>query len=347
MPASYGTLLFVYSKARWCARESGKGEFLPLPRFRYDRPLMAEAVIEIDGLVKTYRTGLRRREVFAVKKLSLKVNSGSIVAFVGPNGAGKTTTIQTLLGFLKPDAGNVRLFGQPASTSLLGRIGYQPEIFHTYPFYRASEALRYYGRLSGMASAALDKNIPDLLNRMGLSDAASRKTVTFSKGMTQRLGLAQALLHDPELLILDEPTSGLDPEGRRLVLDIIREEKARGRTIFLSSHILSDVERTCDEVFMIRQGEIVFSEHLSAFAGRSQHWEIEVLEWTAEAKAQLSGLNFTYQSETADKAVLLCTSEAKRELLRKLTELPVDIASVQRSRGATLEDTYMKLVGKG
>jgi ABC-2 type transport system ATP-binding protein len=274
------------------------------------------------------------------------VNSGSIVAFVGPNGAGKTTTIQTLLGFLQPDAGIVRLFGQPVNTALLRRIGYQPEIFHTYPFYRAGEALRYYGRLTGMSNSDLDQAIPNLLGRMGLAEAANRKVVTFSKGMTQRLGLAQALLHDPELLILDEPASGLDPEGRRLVLEIIREEKARGRTIFLSSHILSDVERTCDEVFMIRQGEIVFSAHLSVFAGQTEHWEIEVLEWTPEARAELNGLNFTYQAETAGKAVLLCTSEAKRELLRKLTELPVDIGSVQRSRGATLEETYMKHVGR-
>src|SRR5436190_20991424 len=254
---------------------------------------MAEAVIEIDELIKSYRTGLRRRPVFAVKKLSLKVSAGSIVAFVGPNGAGKTTTINTLLGFLKPDSGRVRLFGRAADRSLLRRIGYQPEIFNTYPFYRANEVLQYYGRLSGMASSDLLQAIPPLLDRMGLADAANRKVVTFSKGMNQRLGLAQALLHDPELLILDEPTSGLDPEGRRLVLDIIRDEKARGRTIFLSSHILSDVERTCDEVFMIRQGEIVFADHLSAFAGQTQQWEIEVEAWNAAVKDQLTSLDFT------------------------------------------------------
>ena len=174
---------------------------------------MAEAVIEIDGLTKTYRTGWRRRPVFAVKNLSLKVSAGSIVAFVGPNGAGKTTTISTLLGFLKPDAGRVRLFGAEAGTSTLRRLGYQPEIFHTYPFYKATEVLQYYGRLSGVTSSALSEAIPSVLDRMGLADAANRKVVTFSKGMNQRLGLAQALLHDPELLILDEPTSGLDPES--------------------------------------------------------------------------------------------------------------------------------------
>jgi ABC-2 type transport system ATP-binding protein len=308
---------------------------------------VAELVIEVEGLTKAYRTGLRRKTVFAVKQLSLKVPAGSIVAFVGPNGAGKTTTISTLLGFLKPDAGKVRLFGSTVGTSSLRRVGYQPEIFHTYPFYKANEALEYYGRLSGMMPADLKKAVPPLLDRMGLADAASRKVVTFSKGMNQRLGLAQALLHDPELLILDEPTSGLDPEGRRLVLDIIRDEKSRGRTIFLSSHILSDVERTCDEVVMIRQGEVVFAEHLSVFAGQGQQWEIEVSPWDASINDQLAGLTFTVLSETGENATLLCAPEAKRDLLHRLTELPVDVGPVQRHRGATLEDTYMKFVGRG
>lgn len=308
---------------------------------------MSEAVIEINDLTKSYRRGIRRKTVFAVKKLSMKVSSASIVAFVGPNGAGKTTTIQTLLGLLKPDTGTVRLFGQATHTALLRRVGYQPEIFHTYPFYKAQEALRYYGRLSGMSASDLDHKVPQLLDRLGLSDVADRKAGTFSKGMTQRLGLAQALLHDPELLILDEPTSGLDPEGRRLVLDIIREEKSRGRTIFLSSHILSDVERTCDEVFMIRKGEVVYSEQLSAFAGKVQEWEIEVLSWNNTAKGQLNGMNVTFLSEGDERAVLLCPAELKRDLLHRLTELPVEVGTVQRHRGATLEDVYMKFVGRG
>ena len=308
---------------------------------------LAEAVIEINDLTKSYRRGLRRRTVFAVRKLSLTVKPASIVAFVGPNGAGKTTTIQTLLGFLKPDAGSVRLFGKAASTAVLARIGYQPEIFHTYPFYRAQEVLRYYGRLSGMPARDLDQAVPRLLERMGLADVAERRAATFSKGMTQRLGLAQALLHDPELLILDEPTSGLDPEGRRLVLEIIREERARGRTIFLSSHILSDVERTCDEVFMIRQGEIVYSESLSSFSGQSQQWEIEVLGWNPRVKEQVSRINLTFLTEVDERAVILCGVELKRELLHRLTELPVEVGTVQRHRGASLEDVYMKHVGRG
>jgi len=308
---------------------------------------VADAVIEINELTKSYRRGLRRRTVFAVQKLNMQVAPASIVAFVGPNGAGKTTTIQTLLGLLKPDSGSVRLFGENTHTALLSRVGYQPEVFHTYPFYTANEVLRYYGKLSGMSSAQLDHAIPALLDRMGLIDAADRKAGTFSKGMNQRLGLAQALLHDPELLILDEPTSGLDPEGRRLVLEIIREEKAKGRTVFLSSHILSDVERTCDEVFMIRKGEVVYNEQLSAFAGQNQQWEVEVLGWNAAAREGLLQMNPTFLMEAEERAVLLCSGESKRALLRLLTELPVEVGSVQRHRGATLEDVYMKFVGRG
>jgi ABC-2 type transport system ATP-binding protein len=307
---------------------------------------VAEAVIEINDLSKSYRRGLGRRQVSAVKNLNLRVNAASIVAFVGPNGAGKTTTIQTVLGFLKPDAGTIRLFGSNTDPAALRRVGYQPEVFHTYPFYKAHEALRYYGRLAGMSARDLDLAVPRVLDRMGLVDASDRKAVTFSKGMTQRLGLAQALIHDPELLILDEPTSGLDPEGRRVVLELIREEKARGRTVFLSSHILSDVERTCDEVFMIRQGELVYSEQLGASDGRTPQWEIEVLAWNKAVKQQLAELNLTFLEENDERALLLCRVEQKRDLLRRLTELPVEIGTVQRHRGASLEDVYMKYVGR-
>jgi ABC-2 type transport system ATP-binding protein len=307
---------------------------------------VAEAVIDIQGLTKIYRSGVRRTPVFAVKNLGLTVPRGAVVAFVGPNGAGKTTTIHTVLGFLKPNAGRVSLFGQPPGPEALRRIGYQSEIFHTYPFYKAREALRYYGRLSGMSRAAIDAAVPPLLARMGLENAANRAVGTFSKGMTQRLGLAQAMLHDPELLILDEPTSGLDPEGRRLVLDIIREEKIKGRTVFLSSHILSDVERTCDEVVMVNQGEVAFSRQIATFQPVGEDWEIEVTGWSAAQREQLADLAFTVAVEQAESALLVCAAAQKKALLHRLTSLPLDVGTVQRRRGATLEETYLKYVGK-
>jgi ABC-2 type transport system ATP-binding protein len=307
---------------------------------------MPEPVIEIQGLTKTYRSGIRRTPVHAVRNVSLTVPSGAIVAFVGPNGAGKTTTIHTILGFLRPNAGTVRVFGAPLARAARRQIGYQPEIFHTYPFYTAHQALRYYGRLSGMTRAALDAAIPPLLGRLGLQGAANRPIRTFSKGMTQRLGLAQALVHDPKLLILDEPTSGLDPEGRRLVLDIVREEKANGRSVFLSSHILSDVERTCDEVVMMNGGEVAFSRDIAAFHAGAVDWEVEVTGWDAAHQHLLQDVPFTVASVENGSAVLVCAPDQKKALLHRLAASPMDIGTVQRHRAGSLEETYLKHLGK-
>jgi ABC-2 type transport system ATP-binding protein len=305
---------------------------------------VADPVISIQGLTKTYRTGVRLTPVHAVRNLTLRVPAGSIVAFVGPNGAGKTTTIHTLLGLLKPDAGSVRLFGMPPGPDAMRRLGYQSEIFHTYPFYSPVEVLRFYGRLSGLTKDVLDRAIPPLLERLGLRDVPKRAVGTFSKGMTQRLGLAQALIHDPELLILDEPTSGLDPEGRRLVLDIIGEEKQRGRTVFLSSHILSDVERTCDEVVMINRGEVAFADRMSAFGADTEQWEIEVAGWSAAMAEVLAAHEYTVAFEADGAAVLVCTAANKKVLLHTLTGLPVEVGSVQPRRVATLEEKYLQHV---
>jgi ABC-2 type transport system ATP-binding protein len=304
----------------------------------------ADAVVAIEGLTKTYRAGVRLKPVHAVRNLTLRVPRGSIVACVGPNGAGKTTTIHTLLGLLKPDAGTVRIFGEIPGPSVLRRVGYQSEIFHTYPFYSTNEALRYYGRLSGLTPSELARDVPPLLERIGLRDVGKRPVGTFSKGMIQRLGLAQALLHDPALLILDEPTSGLDPEGRRLVLDIIHEEKDKGKTIFLSSHILSDVERTCDEVVMINKGEVAFADRISSFGADTQRWEIEVSGWTPATRALLTEHRFDVDDEEQGRAIIVCAAPDKKALLHALTALPVDVGSVQPRRAATLEEKYLEHV---
>ena len=306
--------------------------------------MTADAVIAISGLTKRYRAGFLRKPVYAVKDLDVRVPRGSIVAFVGPNGAGKTTTIHTLLGLLKPDRGTVRIFGEPPGPAVLRRIGYQSEIFHTYGFYSAAAALTYYGRLSGVAGAVLSRDIPPLLERLGLRDAGARPVGTFSKGMTQRLGLAQALLHRPELLILDEPTSGLDPEGRSLVLDIIRDEKQQGRTVFLSSHILADVERTCDEVVMINKGQLAFADRIAAFGADLEQWEIEIDGWSPAIGERLEGHRFALARDQAGAVVLVCAAGDKKTLLHALTALPVDIGRVQPRRAATLEQKYLQHV---
>src|SRR5262249_388756 len=203
---------------------------------------------------------------------------------------------------------------------------------------------RYYGRLSGMTKEALAFAIPKQLERLGLEDAANRKTSGVFKGMLQRLGLAPALLHEPELLILDEPAIGCEPGGPKMCVGIIREEKSGGRSVFLSSHILADVERICDEVIMIRQGEVVFSEQLASFGTHAQDWAIEVGGFNDGIREQL-GARVQILSINGDTAILLCSSSEKRELLKTLLALPIEIGTVQRNRVGSLEDTYMTYVG--
>ena len=307
---------------------------------------MTTPAIEIKGFTKAYRSGFMRRKVDAVRNLDLTIERESIVAFVGPNGAGKTTTIHTLLGFLKPDEGSVFVLGQPAEDrATRGLIGYQSEIFHTYKFHTAWRALQFYGTLAGMPAPKLQKTIPELLIRLGLKDVMHRRVGTFSKGMTQRLGLAQALLHEPELLILDEPTSGLDPEGRKLVADIIIEERAKGRTIFLSSHILSDVERVCDRVLMIRKGELVYSQAIAKTPAASDYWEVEVRGWSPDAVSLLTDCEYEIASLSEDRALLRCHITGKRGLLKSLVATPLDVAAVRPTKTKSLEDLYMEYVG--
>jgi len=303
---------------------------------------VSAAIIEIAGLTKTFRSRWRRREVNAVRDVTLRVERGTVVAFVGPNGAGKTTTIYSLLGLLRPDAGTVRLFDAPAgSREARRRIGFQSEIFYSYGFKTAERALRFYGLLSEVPNERLTAAIGEQLERLGLGAARSRKVAGFSKGMTQRLGLAQALLHRPELLILDEPTTGLDPEGRKLVADIILEEKARGTTVFLSSHILSDVERTCDHLVILRNGSVALSEKMTSLRDRSHTWQIEVLQWTPAARAALAGARI--QDEPNGTSLVRCEAAERMELLRRLLETGAEIGAVRRA--STLEDLYMQHAG--
>ena len=304
---------------------------------------MNDSVIEIRGVSKTFRSGLRRVPVHALREVDVTVGRGTVTAFVGPNGAGKTTTINTVLGFLKPDHGSVSVFGLEAgSREARRRLGFQSEIFHPYPFHTARGALEFYGRLSGQPHEDLAEAVEYQLERLGLGDSMDRKVGTFSKGMNQRLGLAQALLHRPELLLLDEPTTGLDPQGRKLVADIIREEQANGTTVFLSSHILSDIERTCDRLIMIRNGEIVLEQEIGARIHRDG-WEIEVLGWGAGADAGLARAGFRPARVGGAVACFECSSAEKNDLLRRVLDLSLDVGAIRRAT-PSLEEIYMEHV---
>jgi len=220
---------------------------------------MPPPAISVSDLSKTYRTGLfGRSSVRALDGVSLDVKKGAIFGLLGPNGAGKTTLVKILLGLVHPSAGTAHLFGEPAhDPAARERIGFLPEN-HRFPgFLTAEQTLHVYGRLANVPGETRTNRIDRLLDHVGLGDRRDTKVKTFSKGMLQRLGLAQALLSDPDLLFLDEPTAGVDPVGRRSIRDLVLELRDAGATIFLNSHLLSEVEKVCSQVAILRDGELV------------------------------------------------------------------------------------------
>ncbi len=207
----------------------------------------------------------------AVKNLSLRVGAGEVFGFLGPNGAGKTTTMNVLLGFVPPTGGAAFLFGVDVREPIARqRIGYLPELTYYYKFLTVEELLRFYARIFRLPRREADRRIETLLKLVELEPVRRRPIKTYSKGMQQRVGLAQALINDPDLLILDEPTSGLDPLGRMKVREIIQRLKERGKTVFFSSHELGEVETVCDRVAIINQGELKVEGSVSALVAEHQ-----------------------------------------------------------------------------
>lgn len=200
------------------------------------------------------------QKVSALQQLSLTVAQGEVFGCIGPNGAGKSTTIKLLLDLIRPDQGSIILNGFPASdVNSRVKIGYLPENPYLYEFLTAKEYLVYAGSLSGVSKTTIDERTDLLLDRLKLIQAVNRRISSYSKGMQQRLAIASALIHDPDLVVLDEPMSGLDPLGRKLVFDLIAELKQRGKTVFISSHLLTDIERLCDRIGIIVQGRLCYA----------------------------------------------------------------------------------------
>ena len=239
-----------------------------------------DTVIQVEGLRKDYRVGFWGRRVTVLRDLNLEVQAGEIFGYLGPNGAGKSTTIKLLLGLIQPTAGAGQVLGLPlGDASARSRIGFLPENPSFYDYLTGQEFLIYCGRLLGVPRETLQTQVRALLAEIGLDRAARQQIRKYSKGMVQRLGLAQALLDDPQILILDEPMSGLDPIGRKEVRDLMLRQRAAGRTVFFSTHILPDVEIICDRVGILVGGQLVKSGSIDALLGK----ELESVELTATA----------------------------------------------------------------
>jgi ABC-2 type transport system ATP-binding protein len=307
---------------------------------------MASA-IRIDGLTKDYTVGFwRPRPYRALDALSLEIAPGEVFGFLGPNGAGKTTTLKLLMQLIFPTAGRAEILGRPVGdVAVRRRIGFLPENPYFYDNLTAEELLHYFGELFGQSAADRRARIPALLDRVGLGAERRLQLRKFSKGMIQRLGIAQALLNDPEVIFLDEPMSGLDPLGRRDVRSLILSLRDQGRTIFFSSHILSDAEALCSRVGIVAGGRLAATGRLSdllAFGTRG--WELVVAGVPPEAAARL-GPAVTSQVEIAPgRFALELPPEARPEqLIADLTAAGAQVISLNPVR-ATLEEFFVRHV---
>ena len=235
--------------------------------------------IVVDRLTKTYKPVWPwLKETTVLSDVSLSVGQGEIFGFLGHNGAGKTTTMKILLGLLGATGGRIELLGAPATdVAVHARIGYLPESPYFYDYLTAEEFLCFFGRLAGLSRETVRQRTPQLLERVGLTEARDRQLRKFSKGMLQRIGLAQAIIHDPELVILDEPMSGLDPIGRKEVRDLILSLRDQGKTIFFSTHIVSDVEMICDRVGILAKGKMLASGRIEDLVNEHEAQSVEVV----------------------------------------------------------------------
>jgi ABC-2 type transport system ATP-binding protein len=233
---------------------------------------LATPVLEIIDLKKTYKRGFRAKPVHALKGVSFKIEPGVITGFLGANGAGKTTTIKCLLELSLADSGRILYFGHEGlSSEAKSKIGFLPERPYFYDYLTGVEFLRFYGKLSNrLKSSELEARVQHLLKRVGLEHAGDRQLRSYSKGMLQRVGIAQALIHRPEFIILDEPQTGLDPDGRFEVREIIRETASEGTAVFFSSHLLPDAEQLCQDLVIYKQGELVYSGSTQKLLGQAE-----------------------------------------------------------------------------
>jgi ABC-2 type transport system ATP-binding protein len=303
---------------------------------------MTEPAIETRNLRKEYG------RTVAVDDLTLQVERGEVFGFLGPNGAGKTTAVKMLLGLAAPTAGSGRLLGRPlGDCQTRAKVGFLPEHFRFHEWLQAAEFLDLHGQLFGMSAGQRARRVPELLELVGLTQAANRKLSAFSKGMLQRIGLAQALLSDPEVVFLDEPTSGLDPLGRRLVRDIIRRLRAEGTTVFLNSHLLSEVEVTCDRVAFIKEGRVVRIARLGALVEGLTEVVLRVGRVTPGLVEGLGRWGSDVRVDDRRIALTVADERALPELARWVVDQGADLYALTPQQ-LSLEELFIRVVeGEG
>ncbi len=281
----------------------------------------------------------------AVRGLTLQVQRGEVFGFLGPNGAGKTTSIKMLLGLVKPSSGDALLLGRPITDRFArSKAGFLPEHFRFHDWLSAGEFLMLHSQLYGMTPAQMKRRCAELLELVGLTPFVDKQLRTFSKGMLQRVGLAQALLNDPELVFLDEPTSGLDPVGRRLVRDIIRQLRKQGTTVFLNSHLLSEVEITCDRVAFIKHGEVVRVSEVSMLMDGATTVTIHAHGFNADTIRDLSNWGRDVRVEGENILLSINDDAVLPQINRTLVGGGVDVYSIVPQR-LSLEDLFIQVVG--
>lgn len=305
------------------------------------------AAIETDQLTKDYLVGFwRRRPYRALEGLNLKVNAGEVFGFLGPNGAGKSTTLKLLMQLIFPTGGSARILGRPVGdVAVRRRIGFLAENPYYYDYLTAEELLTYFARLFGYDGPDAAARVQRVLDEVGLGAERRLRLRQFSKGMVQRVGLAQALLNDPEVVFFDEPMSGLDPLGRRDVRDLILGLRARGCTVFFSSHILSDAEALCDRVAIVAQGRLAAEGPLDELLGfELRGWEVVISAVPAALKATLPSRALSVTEQTHGRMALRLGPDAEPD--RLLTALKAQGARIESLNPIrhTLEDLFMQHV---
>jgi len=299
-------------------------------------------MLRVENLVKDYATGFLKKKVRVLNGVNLTVNKGEIFGFVGPNGAGKTTTFKVILGFVSLTSGSIELMGEPlGDVEVKKNIGYLPENPFFYDYLTGEELLHYMGELHGLNGDSLSKRIDELLEKVNMTHAKKIQLRKYSKGMLQRVGIAQALINDPEFLILDEPMSGLDPIGQREIKELILEQKEKGKTVLLSSHILSDVEALCDRVAIIINGRVVKTGELGRlFEGIHTNYEMLLRGGDQKALNNLGDLNVEV-AKRAGLTVLKFDENVKSRVLDVVSDSGGDIVSLHPLR-KSLEGLFVE-----